>query len=75
MTSSDKGEITLKNLVKFKKNGYYRIYVKDTDGNQSYIEFSVGKTSDNYDESDVSGFSTTEFDKLKQVYKDWNSMV
>jgi hypothetical protein len=31
MTSSDDGYVTLKNLVKFNKKGYYRIYVKDTD--------------------------------------------
>jgi Ca2+-binding EF-hand superfamily protein len=54
MTSSDKGEVTLKNLVKFKKNGYYRIYVEDTDGNESYIQFSVGNTSSDDDESNVS---------------------
>jgi hypothetical protein len=31
MTSSDRGNVTLNNLVKFRKDGYYRIYVKDTD--------------------------------------------
>jgi hypothetical protein len=31
MTSSDKGEATLKNAIKFKKSGYYKIYVEDTD--------------------------------------------
>ena len=41
MRSSDDGEVTLKNLVKFKKKGYYRIYVKDTDGDQDYVDFSV----------------------------------
>ena len=75
MTSSDKGEVTLKNLVKFKKNGYYRIYVEDTDGNESYIQFSVGNTSSDDDESNVSWFSTTELDKVKTVYKNRESMV
>ena len=41
MRSSDDGEITLKNLVKFKKKGYYRIYVKDTDWDQDYLDFTV----------------------------------
>lgn len=41
MTSSDKGEITIGDLVKFKKRGYYRIYVEDIDGNESYIQFNV----------------------------------
>ena len=31
--------------VKFRKDGYYRISVIDTDGNESYIEFSVGDVS------------------------------
>ena len=76
MTSSDKGEITLKNLVKFKKNGYYRIYVEDTSGNESYIQFSVWNTSDSSDdESNVSWFSTSELDKVKSTYKMRNSMV
>jgi hypothetical protein len=55
MTSSDDGEVTLKNLVKFKKSGYYRIYLEDTDGNESYIQFSVGDVDDDDDdESKVS---------------------
>jgi hypothetical protein len=55
MTSSDRGEITLKDIVKFKKNGYYRIYVEDTNGNENYIQFSVGSSSSDIDdESSVS---------------------
>jgi hypothetical protein len=45
MRSSDDGEVTLKDLVKFRKSGYYRIYVEDTDGNESYIEFDVDTSS------------------------------
>jgi hypothetical protein len=45
MTTDDEGEVTLRNLVKFRKDGYYRISVIDTDGNESYIEFSVGDVS------------------------------
>ena len=75
MTSSDKGEITLSSLVKFKKNGYYRIYVKDTDGNESYIQFNVGNVDDDDDESDISGFTTSELAKLKKVYKEWDDMI
>lgn len=44
MTKSDNGNITLKNLIKFKKYGYYRIYVKDRFGRESYIQFSVENT-------------------------------
>ena len=74
MTSSDDGEITLKNLVKFRKDGYYRIYVEDTDGNESYIQFSVGDDDDD-DESKVSGFSTSELSKVKSIYKQRNSLI
>ena len=80
MRSSDDGEVTLKNLVKFKKKGYYRIYVKDTDGNENYIQFSVWVTSDDDDdddstESDVDGFSSYKLSKVKSVYQNWKSMV
>ncbi|MBO7504694.1 hypothetical protein J6T66_00525 [bacterium] len=79
MKSSDDGEVTLSNLVKFRKNGYYRIYVEDTDGNESYIQFNVGDIDDDDDDysssTKVSGFSSTELEKIKTVYKNWNSMV
>ena len=49
MSRSDSGNITLKNLIKFKKFGHYRIYVKDIYGKESYIQFSVENTkSENY---------------------------
>ena len=78
MKSSDDGEVILKNLVKFRKNGYYRIYVEDTDGNESYIQFNVGDVDDDDDDSSsskVNGFSSSELSKIKTVYKNWNSMI
>ena len=77
MTSSDDGEVTLKNLVKFRKNGYYRIYVEDTDGNESYIQFNVGDVDDDDDdeESSVSGFTVSELAKVKKVYREWDDLV
>ena len=78
MKSSDDGEVTLRNLVKFRKDGYYRIYVRDTDGNESYIQFNVGDADDDDDDdssSKVSGFSSSELSKIKTVYKNWNSMI
>ena len=75
MTSSDKGEVTLKSLVKFKKKWYYRIYVEDTDGNESYIQFSVGNVSDDDDDDEVDWFSSKELSKLKDTYDKWNSMI
>ena len=47
MTSSDDGEAVLKNLVKFKKNGYYRIYIEDIDGNEDYVQINVNEDSEN----------------------------
>lgn len=75
MTSSDRGNITLNSLVKFRKDWYYRIYVEDTDGNESYIQFSVWDVNDDDDESDVDGYTSTQLDKVKKVYKEWNSMI
>ena len=76
MTSSDRGNVTLSSLVKFRKDGYYRIYVEDTDWNESYIQFSVGDVDDDDDDkSNVNGFTSTQLDKVKKVYKEWNNMV
>ena len=78
MTSSDKGEVTLSNLVKFKKKGYYRIYVIDTDGNESYIQFNVGNLDDDDDDDDdssVSWFTSSQLYKVKSTYKEWDNMI
>lgn len=78
MKYSDDDEVTLRNLVKFKKKGYYRIYVRDTYGNESYIQFSVWVSDDDSDSgssSKVDGFSSSELNKVKDVYKSWNSMI
>lgn len=75
MTSSDDGEVTLNNLVKFRKDGYYRIYVEDTKWNESYIQFSVGDVDEDNDNSKVSWFSTSEYSKIKDLYKDWDDTL
>lgn len=75
MRSSDDGYVTLKNIVKFKKNGYYRIYVEDTDGNESYIQFSVWNASDDDNDSSVSGFTAKQLSKVKKIYKEWDSLI
>ena len=46
MTSSDDGKAVLKNLVKFKKSWYYRIYAEDIDGNESYVQINVNSSDD-----------------------------
>ena len=45
MSSSDNGQKTLSNLVKFKKAGYYRITVTDDDGNEVYVDIRVSSSS------------------------------
>ena len=73
MKSSDDGEKTLKNLVKFKKKWYYRLYVKDIDWNENYIQFNVGNISE--DGEEIDGFTSSELKRVKDVYKNWNNMV
>ena len=46
MKSSDNGTKTISNLVEFKKEWYYKIYVNDEEWNQSYIEFHIWNTDD-----------------------------
>jgi hypothetical protein len=66
----------LKNLIKFRKNGYYRVYVEDKDGNESYIQFSVGDVDDDENEgSSIDGFSVKQLNTVKKVYKEWNNMI
>ena len=75
MKSSDNGEISLNNLVKFKKTGYYRIYVKDIDWNENYIQFNVGNIDNDYEESNINWFTESELAKVKSVYKWRNNAV
>ncbi len=49
MKSSDNWHKVISNFVKFAKKGYYRIYAKDTDWNEDYIEFNVWNNSYYYD--------------------------
>ena len=74
MTSSDRGEVTLSNLVKFKKEWYYRVSVIDTDWNESYIEFDVGGVEDN-SSSSVKWFTSKELSRVKALYREWNDTI
>ena len=77
MTSSDDGEKIISRLLKFKKKWYYRIYVEDIYGNESYSQFSVwvDDDGDSSASSKVDGFSTNELSKVKDVHKRRNSMI
>ena len=74
MTSSDRWEVTLSNLVKFRKEGYYRISVLDTDWNENYIEFSVGDTDDS-SSSSVKWFTSKELSRVKSLYRSWDDTI
>ena len=53
MTSSDDGEKTLSNLVKFKKAGTYRITATDTDWNSDYVDIKVSSSSSSSSNDDI----------------------
>ena len=53
MTSSNHGSVSLRNLIKFKKSGYYRIYVKDDDGNEDYVQINVDASSSSNDDLEL----------------------
>lgn len=55
MTRSDYGYATINNLIKFKRSGYYRIYITDAYGNEAYVDINVDETNENWStESDLS---------------------
>lgn len=57
MKSNDAWEITLKNIVKFKKSWQYKIYVKDIEGNSKSIQFNVSWDDDDENNSKKSKLS------------------
>ena len=73
MTSSDDGEVTLKNLVKFKKSGYYRIYVEDTDGNDAYVQINVDSSSSSSSSSSSESNDWNEFIDLINDLINWKT--
>ncbi|MDR0282484.1 MAG: hypothetical protein LBI53_04185 [Candidatus Peribacteria bacterium] len=74
-TSSDKGEKTFNSFIRFNKSGYYRLYVKDDNRNENYVQFNVGGTSNNNGESNVKGFTVKELDKVTKVHKIWRDVI
>jgi hypothetical protein len=43
----------LKNAIKFKKSGYYKIYVEDTDWNESSVQINVDTSSSSSSSDDI----------------------
>ena len=68
MTSSDDGEAVLKNLIKFKKSGYYRIYITDIYENESYIQIEVDDDENNNYNSEDSNLSLTVSNSQPKTY-------
>ena len=54
MTSSDMGEATISNFLKFTKTGYYRIYAEDKNWVDDYIQFNVSDSSSSNEDLDIS---------------------
>lgn len=50
LSSSDKGEVILDHFAKFKKGGYYRLYVEDNSWNKRYQQIVVNWTNDEDEE-------------------------
>ncbi|MDR0651068.1 MAG: hypothetical protein LBG59_06870 [Candidatus Peribacteria bacterium] len=46
-TSSDYGSHTFSSFIKFNRNGYFRLYVRDDNSNSEYVEFNVNGSSYN----------------------------
>ena len=72
-TSSDYGYRTFNSLVRFNRSGYYRLYVRDNNGNESYASFTVDTSGSS--SSSIDGFSSTELRKITRVSEIWNSMM
>lgn len=54
MVSSDNGEATISNFLKFVKTGYYKIYAKDKNWVDDYILFNVWEGSSSNDDLSIS---------------------
>lgn len=59
MKSSDNGHKVISNLLKFAKNWYYRIYIKDIYWNEDYVDFHVWSSSTYNDDFDIVASTTS----------------
>jgi hypothetical protein len=58
--ASDYGSHTFSSFIRFNKSGYYRLYVKDDDGNEDYVPFNVDtSSSSSNDELDITASKTS----------------
>lgn len=66
-TSSNKGEKTFSNLIKFNKNNYsYKVVVYDSEDEfEGYKTFTVGSVSN---DSNVDGFTSSELRTVQAIY-------
>jgi hypothetical protein len=76
-TSSNAGQKTLTDLIRFKRNNYsYKVLVYDeADENiEGYKTFEVGTTS-NSSSSSVNGFSSSQLNTVQNIYNSRDDMV
>jgi hypothetical protein len=74
-TASDSGRHVFSNVIKFNKNGYYRLYVEDNTGESDYVQFNVGSSSNDDKDSSVDGFTVKELGKITKIYKLRKSLI
>ncbi|GHW02622.1 hypothetical protein AGMMS50249_4080 [candidate division SR1 bacterium] len=71
-TSSDYGYHNFTNFMRFTRSGYYRLYVRDTQGNENYVQINVDEGSSS---SSVAGFTSSELKKVTAVSQIWDSVI
>jgi len=74
-TSSNAGQKTFTDLIKFNKNNYsYKVLVYDEDDENidEYKEFTVGSSSSS---SSVNGFTSSEFTTVENIYSSRDDMI
>lgn len=75
-TSSNAGEKSFTNLIRFKKNNYsYKVLVYDEDEDSDFQgekTFTVGSTSD---DSDVDGYTASQLNTVESIYDARKSMI
>jgi hypothetical protein len=76
-TSSNNGQKTFSNIIKFKKNNYsYKVLVYDEDDEdiEGYKIFTVGSVSSS-SSSNVDGFTSSELNTVEGIYDARNDMI
>ncbi len=73
-TSSNDGEKSLYDIMKFNREGYYKIIVEDEDDSDIYGASYVFIPDVNYDSS-IPGFSSSERNQIRGYYELWATVI